>query len=137
MIRIRTARGLLISGLLLGLGTGLFVAVGLAPADARAAMRLDGVKEGGKLVIGVRSLDVIDPTLAVPFNGGSSTVALAWRNLHEATCALLFRYPVAPPPVVRYDLVAEVAAAYPALSSDGRTYTFTIRPGYRFSTAHR
>jgi ABC-type transport system substrate-binding protein len=30
--------------------------------------------------------------------------------------------------------VAEVAAGYPALSRDGRTYTFTIRPGYRFST---
>jgi ABC-type transport system substrate-binding protein len=30
--------------------------------------------------------------------------------------------------------VPEVAAGYPALSKDGRTYTFTIRPGYRFST---
>ena len=28
----------------------------------------------------------------------------------------------------------EVATGYPAVSPDGRTYTFTIRKGYRFST---
>ena len=93
MIRTRTARGLLISGLLLGLGTGPFVAAGLAPSGTQAALRLDGVKEGGTLTLGVSSLDSIDPTLAVPYNGGSTNLALAWRNLHEATCALLFRYP--------------------------------------------
>ena len=152
MIRNRIGRALLILGLLLGLGTGVFVATaiaatstrgaglvvatGLAPSDTRAAVRLDGsrVKDGGTLVIGVGSLDYIDPTLAVPFSGGSTPAGLVWRSLTEATCALLFRYPVAAPPVVRYNLLPEVAAGYPALSHDGRTYTFTIRPGYRFST---
>jgi ABC-type transport system substrate-binding protein len=52
----------------------------------------------------------------------------------DATCALLLRYPVAPPPIVRYDLVPEVATGYPAVSPDGKTYAFTVRKGYRFST---
>jgi ABC-type transport system substrate-binding protein len=113
---------------------GLVVAAGLAPAVTRATVRTgDGVKDGGMLTIGVRSLDFIDPALTVPFTGGT-TVGLVSRALEDATCALLFRYPVAPPPVVRYDLVPEVATGYPALSYDGRTYTFTIRKGYRFST---
>jgi ABC-type transport system substrate-binding protein len=132
MIRSPTPRRALITSLVLSLGMGFVFATGVAGA----AVRLDagGVKDGGTLVIGVESLDYIDPTLAVPFNGGSTNVALAWRSLTEATCALLFRYPVAPPPVVRYNLVPEVAARYPALSYDGRTYTFTIRSGFRFST---
>jgi ABC-type transport system substrate-binding protein len=52
----------------------------------------------------------------------------------DATCAMLFRYPVSVPPVVHYDLVPEVATGFPALSRDGKTYTFTIRRGFRFST---
>ena len=31
-------------------------------------------------------------------------------------------------------LVPEVAAAMPTVSADGRTYTFTVRPGFRFSS---
>ena len=30
-------------------------------------------------------------------------------------------------------LIPEVAQALPTRSADGRTYTFTIRPGFRFS----
>ena len=92
------------ASLVAGLVMGLVLATGLAPSDTRASVRLDGAKEGGTLVLGVGSLDYIDPTLAAPVSGGSTPVALAWRNLTEATCALLFRYPVAPPPVVRYNL---------------------------------
>jgi peptide/nickel transport system substrate-binding protein len=132
MIRSLATRRTVIGSLVLVLGVGFVFATGLAGA----AVRLDagGVKDGGAIVIGIGSLDFIDPTLAVPFNGGSTPVALAWRSLTEATCALLFRYPVGAPPVVRYNLVPEVAARYPALSSDGRTYTFTIRSGFKFST---
>src|SRR5205823_1011607 len=59
--------------------------------------------------------------------------SVSW-GVADATCALLFRYPVAPAPIVKYDLVPEVAAGYPQISRDGRTYTFTIRRGFRFST---
>jgi ABC-type transport system substrate-binding protein len=50
----------------------------------------------------------------------------------RATCAPLLGYPDAPPP--RGQLLApEVAAARPTLSRDRRTYTFTIRTGFRFA----
>ena len=49
-----------------------------------------------------------------------------------ATCAKLFNYPDAAGPAGRR-LVPEVAAAFPTLSDGGRTATFRVRPGYRFS----
>ena len=41
-------------------------------------------------------------------------------------------YPDKPPPE-GYRLVPEVAAAYPRVSRDGKTWTFTLRSGFRFS----
>jgi predicted Ser/Thr protein kinase len=54
------------------------------------------------------------------------------RQLMYATCANLLYYPdSAGPEGTR--LRPEIAAAMPTVSPDGRTYTFKIRPGYRFS----
>jgi DNA-binding SARP family transcriptional activator/ABC-type transport system substrate-binding protein/outer membrane protein assembly factor BamB len=53
-------------------------------------------------------------------------------QIEFATCAKLLNYPDKPPPE-GWQLQPEVAAALPTLSGDGRTYTFRIRPGYRFS----
>jgi peptide/nickel transport system substrate-binding protein len=88
------------------------------------------VQEGGTLLIGVPDFDYIDPALALPRNPPFSVAS--WP-VEDATCALLLRYPVGAPPVVRYNLVPEVATAYPVVSGDGKTYTFTIRKGFRFS----
>ena len=52
--------------------------------------------------------------------------------VESATCAKLLTYPDAPAPE-GWSLRPEVAASLPEVSSDGRTYTFTIRSGYRFS----
>jgi peptide/nickel transport system substrate-binding protein len=55
----------------------------------------------------------------------------AWE-LEYATCAKLLNYPA----VRGYRgtrLVPEVAAALPSISRDRRTYTFRVRPGWRFS----
>ena len=49
-----------------------------------------------------------------------------------ATCAKLLDYPDQRAPQGT-QLVPEVAATMPAVSADGRTYTFTLRPGFRFS----
>ncbi|HJS96964.1 MAG TPA: ABC transporter substrate-binding protein, partial [Solirubrobacteraceae bacterium] len=49
-----------------------------------------------------------------------------------ATCAELLSYPDAPAPEGER-LVPEVARSLPTIGDGGRTYTFTIRPGYRFS----
>jgi peptide/nickel transport system substrate-binding protein len=65
----------------------------------------------------------LDPALAQS--------AEAWE-LEYATCAKLLNYP----PEAGYRgtrLIPEVAASLPRVSSDRLTYTFTIRPGWRFS----
>jgi peptide/nickel transport system substrate-binding protein len=49
-----------------------------------------------------------------------------------ATCAGLLTYPDRPAPEGTR-LVPDVAQALPAVSADGRTYTFIVRPGFRFS----
>jgi ABC-type transport system substrate-binding protein len=128
MTRNHTARRLLVSSVALTLGLGLLVAA--ASAGHRSA------KDGGTLMIESRAVDFIDPALVSdPANSaacGDCTIAM-W-SVADATCAMLLRYPVSARPVVNYNLLPEVATGYPALSRDGRTYTFTIRKGFRFST---
>ena len=60
-------------------------------------------------------------------NGGP-----VFHQLAYATCAYLLNYPDAAGAAGRV-LRPEVAAALPDISPDGRTYTFRIRPGFRFS----
>ena len=70
-------------------------------------------------------LDDSDPAHAYP--------APQFRpQLAYATGAGLLRYPDAPAPRGS-TLEPDVAAAMPAVSDGGRTYTFRIRPGFRFS----
>ena len=68
--------------------------------------------------------------------GQGDEPALNWNaaafQVDYATCANLLRYPDAPAPE-GLQLRPEVAAAMPSVSPDGRVYTFTISPGYRFS----
>lgn len=57
-------------------------------------------------------------------------------QISYATCAKLLNYPDAPAPAGTR-LVPEVAASLPRVSSDGRTYTFTVRSGFAFSPPRR
>ena len=62
-----------------------------------------------------------------------AVVANADRFQREySTCATLLNYPDSAG-VSGRQLRPEVATAMPGVSPDGRTYTFGIRPGYRFS----
>lgn len=54
----------------------------------------------------------------------------------QAVCEPLFGYPSANPPR-GYTLVPIGAASYPKVSSDGKTYTFTVRRGLRFADGSR
>jgi YVTN family beta-propeller protein len=65
----------------------------------------------------------VDPAIA-----NSSDVL----QILDATCAKLLNYPDKPAPAGDR-LVPEVARSLPRITDAGRTYTFTIRPGYRFS----
>jgi serine/threonine-protein kinase len=68
--------------------------------------------------------------------GDGDEPALNWNaaamQIAFATCAKLLNYPDEPAPQ-GLKLRPEVAAAMPSVSPDGRTYTFIIRSGYRFS----
>jgi YVTN family beta-propeller protein len=76
-----------------------------------------------RMVAGPIDIGSVDPALAYnPFAG----------QLHYATCAKLLNYPDKPAPAGS-QLEPEVASSLPRRSADGKTYTFTIRKGYRFS----
>ncbi len=78
---------------------------------------------GGTAVMSVPSyVTTLDP--AVRFDAGSQAVF--------ATCASLLTYPDEPGPG-GLRLVPDAARALPTVSKDGRSYTFTIRPGMHFS----
>jgi ABC-type transport system substrate-binding protein len=56
--------------------------------------------------------------------------------LHYATGAMLFSYPDAPAPAGSR-LIPEVAAGFPQVSRDGRTYTIRLKGTYRFNNGRR
>jgi peptide/nickel transport system substrate-binding protein len=86
-----------------------------------------GIKEGGTFRVGISGFDSIDPALATGIFSG---------QLLEATCAGLLNVPDTPLPA-GLRLVPEVAADFPSVSRDGKTYAFTIRSDFRFSTGAR
>jgi peptide/nickel transport system substrate-binding protein len=81
------------------------------------------VRPGGVFRISLQGLDYIDPALS--YN------TTAW-SLIDTTCARLMTYPDKRPPE-GYRLVPEVAIRAPSVSRDGKTWTFTLRSGFRFS----
>ncbi|HEU0304137.1 MAG TPA: ABC transporter substrate-binding protein [Gaiellaceae bacterium] len=82
-------------------------------------------QQGGILRIAfspAAGLDYVDPALSFTQPGWS---------LLDTTCARLMTYPDKPPPA-GFRLEPEVAAGY-RVSNDFKTYTFTLRKGFRFS----
>jgi YVTN family beta-propeller protein len=88
-------------------------------------------------------------SIVAPGPTGGATLRIAWPvgpqsmdpalvgdvqglQLLQATCAKLFNFPDIPGPAATQP-TPEVAQSLPARSADGRTYTFKIRPGFRFS----
>jgi oligopeptide transport system substrate-binding protein len=98
--------------------------VSLALIVAAAATAAPAAKRGGTIVIEFTTdVDYIDPQL--------SYYGETWK-LEAATACKLMNWPdkegaagaIATP---------EVSAGLPVVSRDGKTYTFTIKPGFRFS----
>ncbi len=92
--------------------------------DAQAIGPADLTSGGGTLRMDAPFVDFMDP-------------ALAYYTLSEqllyATCAKLLNNPDTQGTAAGTQLTAEVARSLPRRSADGRTYRFTIRPGFRFS----
>jgi peptide/nickel transport system substrate-binding protein len=112
-------------------GTALVVALllgaaaGVAAHPERGSSGASVQPSGGIVRIALRGEDVdsMDPALAY---------AVGSWSLIDTTCALLLR----PRAVHRPGdaaLEPEVAVAAPRVSDSGRTYTFTLRAGFRFS----
>ena len=107
----------------LALGCG-FQAIGAEQTALGSAARWK--QEGGTFRVSMHAaagIDYMDPALASSPPG--------WALL-DTTCARLLAYPDKSPPE-GFRLQPEVAASLPAVSRDGRTYTFRLRNGFRFS----
>jgi len=112
-------RRLWLSVAMLAAGASLLVAASLASAgNAHVAFKKGGIWRSGTTGASVQ----IDPQLGY--------VTTAWW-LEYATAAKLYNYPDKAGPAGS-KLVPEVASNF-KVSSNGRTYTFTIRKGFRFS----
>ncbi|MBV9417041.1 MAG: hypothetical protein JO363_18800, partial [Solirubrobacterales bacterium] len=88
----------------------------VTPSDVRGAsgtLRIESTAEVGSL----------DPALVNNLLDG---------QVLQATCARLLNFAEEPGPAGSLP-TPEVSQSLPALSGDGKTYTFTIRPGFRFS----
>jgi peptide/nickel transport system substrate-binding protein len=92
----------------------------------RVVLRNAVARTGGAVRINSESpIGSLDPALS------EFQLPVAW-SIEYATCAKLLNYPDRPAPAGSR-LEPEVAAGMPTRSLDGKTYTFTIRPGFRFS----
>jgi peptide/nickel transport system substrate-binding protein len=116
---LKRSGGLPVCLALLALGAGL---IGLAAGRGTAGSEM---RTGGTFRISMfpQFLDYVDPALSYTPSG--------WALL-DPVCARLMTYPDKPPPE-GFRIVPEVAASYPRVSHDWKTYTFTLRSGFRFS----
>lgn len=114
---------LLASVAMLVLGVVLAAAAYALPGGNRASQ----IREGGTFRVALHFIDYLDPAIAY--------LPTSWLLL-EATCAQLMNYPDRPLPEGLRP-VPEVAAGNPRISRDGRTYTFALRRGFRFSNGAR
>jgi peptide/nickel transport system substrate-binding protein len=114
----------LLSLFMLSMGVALLAAamvVGVATAKTHKA---NASKAGGNLVVTqVGAFDTLDPEL--------SYVSNDWGLLYNTEMTLL-NFPTKAG-AAGTQLIPEAAASFPTVSKDGKTYTFHIRKGLKFS----
>ena len=104
---------------------GIAIAISsLVLLSASVAAAAPSVQRGGTIVVEFSSdVDYVDPQL--------SYYGETWK-LEAVTACKLFNWPDKEGAAGAV-LQPEVAAGLPRISKDGKTYTFTIKPGFRFS----
>jgi peptide/nickel transport system substrate-binding protein len=107
-------------------GAALLAVAFFAAAASAGTNASRAAKKGGTLNFGVANSDVdfSDPALAYG--------VLSWE-IEYATCVKLMNYPDKSG-AEGSRLTPEAAAGFPTVSSNGKTYTFTIKPGFKFNT---
>jgi peptide/nickel transport system substrate-binding protein len=93
------------------------------------------VAHGGDASAPIRNGGTFRISLVEGFGNGRidpALVDLELMPLLDTTCLRLMTYPDKAPPE-GFRLTPEMAKRYPTVSRDGRTYTFTLRRGFRFS----
>jgi peptide/nickel transport system substrate-binding protein len=99
----------------------LLLAFGIAVAPLSAA-----TPKGGIFLVEEAGTDIDSIDAAIGFTAGDVP-------LETVVCASLMRTPDEPLPR-GFHPTPELAAGFPRVSADGKTYVFTIRKGLRFST---
>jgi ABC-type oligopeptide transport system substrate-binding subunit len=116
-------RRVLLSIAMAAIGATLLIAATATAAPAKSQKQTKAVA-GGVLVSELDTdVDYTDPQL--------SYYQPMWE-IEYATACKLFNYPDKEAPVGG-QVVPEVAAGLPVVAKDGKTYTFTVKPGFRFS----
>jgi peptide/nickel transport system substrate-binding protein len=105
-------------------GGGSKNAESTATGGATGEQTTEAAKKGGTAHFNLATdTDYVDPALAY--------YQISWQHEY-ATCAKLLNYPDKAGSAGS-QLIPEVAAGLPRVSADGKTYTFRIRSGFKFS----
>jgi peptide/nickel transport system substrate-binding protein len=110
----------------LAIGVGLLVAAGFAsPASSNSSKAGAKAARGGTLRVDLTSdFDFIDPGLAY--------FSHSWQLEYQTSCKLL-NFPPKEASAGGTRIVPEVATSLPAVSKNGRVYTFTLKKTYKFA----
>jgi peptide/nickel transport system substrate-binding protein len=113
-------RRLWLSAIMAALGALLLVVAGFASAASGGAAKKGGTM---KLNMSATDVDFSDPSLAYG--------TISWQ-IEYATQLKLLNYPDKPPPLGG-KIGPEAAVGLPIISKNGKSYTFTVKKGLRFS----
>jgi ABC-type oligopeptide transport system substrate-binding subunit len=117
---------LMLSVAMLAIGAGLLAASATAGSTTASSPTASSgsAQKGGTFRVSLNTdIDYVDPALAY--------YTVSW-SIEYATCSMLMNYPDAPAPRGSR-LVPEVAAGFPQISKNGKTYTFTLKKTFKFS----